>query len=196
MPTITINECYYSNFPITCILGVLDNDAGRSIQVEMCKWIGKKYNIIIVKQATSGTLFEYPAIRFAQWYSITHNEPVLYLHTKGAANQTPIQKTVRRMWMFEFSQYYQWYCDNAIGHTPFIGCPFTDGHSTWFNGWIANSAAFQKLDTVTISLDRYVYETGLWGKSPDVQVIGRLLNDATFDNLSQMWDIVNIFKQP
>ncbi len=194
LPTVHIKLVHYANHPITCVLGVLANEAGLQIQQEMFKWIYKFYNIISVTQDAPGTLYEYPAIRFAQWYSIQNNMPILYLHTKGAFNQTPIQNTIRNMWQFEFSVYHDWYVENAMTLNDFVGCPFTDGQSTWFNGWVANTSAFSHINKIPISTDRYTYETGLWNTGMQVQVTGRLLNNAEFTNLAPMWDIVNIFK--
>ena len=54
----------------TCVLGVLLSDHGKQIEQYMLSWLTKKYNVISVRQPLPGSLFEYPALRYAQLFSI------------------------------------------------------------------------------------------------------------------------------
>ena len=191
--TVKVERIYGGRHPITCVLGVLGNEEGMRIRDEMLGWICDMYDLITVTQAAPGLLYEYPAIRFAQWYSMEYEVPVLYLHTKGAANPVPIQCAVRNMWRDEFVVHYMWYRDRAVSADAFVGCPLTDGKSTWFNGWMANPAAFGRIDTIAVSDNRYQYENDLWDSGKGVRVSGRLLEDACFDSFDEAWGIVGKF---
>ena len=50
-----------------CVFGVLENNYGLKIEEEILKWLLPDYNVYIVYQKYPGKLFEYPALRFAQW---------------------------------------------------------------------------------------------------------------------------------
>ena len=50
-----------------CVFGVLENNDGKKIEDEMLNWLIPNYNIYIVYQKYPGKLFEYPALKFAQY---------------------------------------------------------------------------------------------------------------------------------
>lgn len=81
-----------------CILGVLKTAKGIQIKEEMLAWLNRMHDVFCVEQRTPGKMFEYPAIYYAIMLSIEMNEPVLYVHTKGAANYAWYQIPVREMW--------------------------------------------------------------------------------------------------
>ena len=73
--------------PIICVFGVLVNDEGLKIEKSMLEWLLPEYEVYSVYQKYPGNLYEYPALRFAQWFSLFYNiSIILYVHTKGAAN--------------------------------------------------------------------------------------------------------------
>ena len=80
-----------------CILGCLDNKEGKEICSEMLKWLEKEHSVFVVHQAPPGKEFEYPAIKKVLDCAIQLNEPVLYLHTKGAGNPIPTYYKERMM---------------------------------------------------------------------------------------------------
>jgi len=87
-----------------CVFGVLKTAEGLKIKEEMLEWLNPLYNVLCIEQDPPGTMFEYPAIKYALKLSIEMNEPVLYIHTKGAANKkTWYQTGVRNIWKNEFS---------------------------------------------------------------------------------------------
>jgi hypothetical protein len=82
-----------------CVLGVLKSPRGLQIRDEMLSWLLKEYNVYYVEQEMPGKLFEYPALRFAQWLCTEKDcEDVLYVHTKGAGRPSDVQKKIRKMW--------------------------------------------------------------------------------------------------
>jgi hypothetical protein len=88
-------------------------------------------------------LFEYPALRFAQWISEQKEVKVLYLHTKGAANQTELQKRVRTLWKHEFTgkRLSLYLDDDADVVCPFLG----QSKETWYNSMFISRTAFSKV---------------------------------------------------
>ena len=73
----------------------------------MSKWLIPNYNLYIVYQKNPGKLYEYPALRFAQWLIKKKNKNyLLYIHSKGASHPNRyknIQIIVRKLWEHEFS---------------------------------------------------------------------------------------------
>jgi len=152
-----------------CILGCLNTKNGLIICKEMRSWLDTEHNVFEVHQEPPGKLFVYPAIKCAVDTAITMNEPVLYLHTKGAANPYPLhykesmmascvnypknakpedcQKIVRNMWKHEFTgQRLQRYIEEVNKEEPIIVCPFTGTEKyTWQNGFIINPLAAKEL---------------------------------------------------
>ena len=89
---------------IICILGVLANENGLKIADSMLQWLLPEYDVYCVYQKYPGLLYEYPALRFAQWFSLLFNiSVVLYVHTKGAFNQNSGQAKIRTVWRHEFT---------------------------------------------------------------------------------------------
>ena len=70
---------------IIWILGVLVNQKGIRIENEILKWLLPEYDIYSVYQKYLGILYEYPALRFAQWIIYELNK-ILYFLSKGAFN--------------------------------------------------------------------------------------------------------------
>lgn len=72
-----------------CVFGILETKHGLKIKQEMLQWLTGKYNVYCVSQKPPGTLFEYPALYFAQWLCKVREVPyLLYVHTKGAARNS------------------------------------------------------------------------------------------------------------
>lgn len=141
----------------TCILGVLLTPAGLEIEQYMLSWLTQAYNVIAIRQPAPGTLFEYPALRYAQLLALQNNEPVLYLHTKGAANPGRTQRRILNLWRNEFvdsKPAYEQHLPEADVLLPFSG----PEHVTWLNGFIATPKAYAAIPPIVLSQDRYVYE--------------------------------------
>ena len=79
-----------------CVFGILETARGLFIEDRMMEWLTPCYNVISVYQKPDGKLFEYPALRLAQ-YLCTQSKSApycLYIHTKGAANWKTLQAAV------------------------------------------------------------------------------------------------------
>lgn len=140
----------------TCVLGVLLSEEGKRIEQYMLSWLTKKYNVFSIRQPIPGSLFEFPALRFAQLFSVEKKEPVLYLHTKGSANPGKIQRQIVNMWKHEFVAYKSGY-DKRINQYDLL-VPYSGPQGiTWFNGFIATSKAFSSIPPLVESDDRYIY---------------------------------------
>lgn len=153
-----------------CVLGVLKTKEGLAIKSEMMQWLTKTYNVITVEQDSPGELFEHPAITTAASLSVALNQPVLYLHTKGAANINQVQPVVRKMWQNEFSDPYK-YLVIATGPRPVIVAPeVSTDKCTWFNGFVLNPEAGKILEQHLheIRSDRFYYESVARGTDIDV----------------------------
>lgn len=97
--SISFRECDERQCDRYCVLGVLKSSRGLQIRDEMLSWLLKEYNVYCVEQEMPGKLFEYPALRFAQWLCTEKDcEDVLYVHTKGAGRPSDVQKKIRKMW--------------------------------------------------------------------------------------------------
>src|SRR5574344_529876 len=92
-----------------CVLGVLKTEAGLRIKEEMLGWLRDKYEVITVEQNAPGKLLEYPALKLAVETAIEFNEPILYIHTQGAANVNQAQFFVRELWKREFNRHAEEY---------------------------------------------------------------------------------------
>lgn len=153
-----------------CVLGVLKTKEGLDIKAEMMQWLTKSYNVITVEQDPPGELFEHPAIATAASLSVALNQPVLYLHTKGAATVSQVQQVVRKMWQNEFAEPYQYFAI-ATGPRPTIVAPEVSADKcTWFNGFVINPEAGKILEQHLheIRSDRYFYESVARGTDIDV----------------------------
>ena len=70
----------------------------------MLKWLLPEYDVYCVYQKFPGILYEYPALRFAQWFIIKyHKSFILYIHSKGAFRQFKGQENVIKLWKHEFT---------------------------------------------------------------------------------------------
>lgn len=128
----------------TCVLGVLFSEEGKRIEHYMLSWLTKKYNVISVRQPMPGIMFEFPALRFAQLFSLENKEPVLFLHTKGAGNPGKIQRKIVNMWKHEFVAHKSAYDKSINQYDLFV--PYSGPQAiTWFNGFIASPKAFSSI---------------------------------------------------
>lgn len=169
-----------------CVFGCLLSNNGKKIKEQMLSWLKTEYNVFCVDQNPPGNLFEYPAIKYAIKLSIDMNEPVLYLHTKGAAHDTDLNKKVRKIWFNEFIKNKNSYFNNDINNeiiTPFTGLT---RKRTWFNGFVIYPSAALKLNkTLLQTEDRYYYERLCWYNS-DIVLKG-IINDK----LEYSVDVIN-----
>jgi len=101
---ISFGECDERQSDRYCVLGALKSPRGLQIRDEMLSWLLKEYNVYCVEQEMPGKLFEYPALRFAQWLCTEKGcDDVLYVHTKGAGRPSDVQKKIRNMWEMQFT---------------------------------------------------------------------------------------------
>ena len=126
-----------------CVLGVLKTEEGLRIKEEMQLWLRPNYEVICVEQDPPGELIEFPAMLEAIMLSLHTNEPILYLHTKGAANIHGNQKFVRQLWQYEFTKNADWYFKQIEADEPKVAAPIVSKKRgiTWFNGFSFNPAA-------------------------------------------------------
>ena len=145
---------------IVCIFGVLVNDKGLEIERSMLKWLLKEYDVYCIYQKYPGILYEYPALRFAQWLSITyHISIILYVHTKGAFNNFKKQEEIIKLWMHEFTNPRKHIYINYIKRNlSDISCPFRKDTRTFFNGIFISVRAFKLINRITYFQNRYDYE--------------------------------------
>ena len=106
-----------------------------------------------------GKLFEYPALRFAQWLCCENKcEDVLYVHTKGAGRPSDVQKKIRKMWEMQFTEVQGEKYRVMLGEFDVI-CPLSGRYGeTWFNGMLISKRAFENIGTIRPEKDRYVYQ--------------------------------------
>lgn len=143
-----------------CVLGVLRTEFGMQIKAEMLTWLSSVYEVVCVEQNPPGSMFEFPALKTAAAISVARNEPVLYLHTKGASNPVVYrhQVMVRRLWAQEFTANRNAYFDAVKTEEPTIACPYSgDKRQTWWNGMVINNAASKILLNDMILTDRRHY---------------------------------------
>ena len=82
----------------------IGNEIGLKIEKEMNEWLLPEYNIYTVYQKYPGKLFEYPALRFAQWLlKKKRHKFLLFIQTKGAFNPTKRQKGIRECWKNKYT---------------------------------------------------------------------------------------------
>lgn len=144
-------------------------------------------------------MVEYPAIKYACDTAIEMNEPVLYLHTKGAANpKTWIQIPTRKIWKQEFGD-----LDRAkklfqIANTdkPLVVCPFSGkGRETWFNGFIINPNAAKiliKSLKKPNECERHYYER-MFTKLPSVGIFCSIHNQC--NSIRDMLSFLSQYKK-
>src|SRR5574344_825579 len=157
-----------------CVLGVLKTEEGIRIKEEMLGWLNEKYDVTLVEVDPPNDIeFELPFIKKACAVAIESNEPVLYLHTKGAAMQNNAQQLVRDFWRYEFTQ-----ADEALfklvdTDKPTVSAPYTLGKKIcWFNAWVINpTAAKIVLIYLKLQKDRYWFERQLF-QNDEIAVTG------------------------
>ena len=182
--TITIShKTKYSSNKILCIFGVLKNSYGKKIEEEMLKWLIPYYNIYIVYQKYPGKLFEYPALKFAQYLIKKKKKTLLlYVHSKGAFNpyRDNIQNIVRELWKFEFSgNNIKKYITPIINNQTDVATLFTnENKTTYFNGFYISYRAFDIIGNLDKKLNkpRFVFEN-LFHKTK-ARVLGILENNV------------------
>ena len=170
-----------------CVLGVLKTEAGLKIKEEMLGWLSPIYEVFCVEQEAPGALYEYPAIKMAADLAVDLNEPVLYLHTKGAAMPNNAQPVVRDFWKHEFTEKTDQYfnavnSDKALVSAPIVG---SQNPICWFNGFVMNStAAKQILEILAVHEDRYWFEQQML-KESNVSTFG--LYDSNAEDGNRAW---------
>lgn len=158
-----------------CVLGVLKTEHGLKIKEEMLAWLEPVYDITLVEvDPPNDVEFELPFIKKACEVAIESNEPVLYLHTKGAAMPNGCQPIVRALWEDAFTSHADMYF-SAVNQIPAIAsAPFVNSSTKtcWYNGFVMNvTAAKQILTVLKPHTDRYWFETGMLAEA-NVQVAG------------------------
>ena len=168
-----------------CVFGILRTAAGLKIKDEMLKWLLPLYKVECVEQDPPGKEFEYPALKRAFETAVATNEPVLYLHTKGAANTLEVyQSYVRLIWQKLFGNKERHdACFSAFEFEdePFVLCPYAGKtKATWFNGFIVSPKAASIALTRLLKpneCERHYYEHELFN-DPRIHVKGILRNDC------------------
>lgn len=186
------------------VLGCLMNEAGKKIKTEMLDKL-KEHNVFCVEQEPPGKLFEYPAIKCTGKMAVDMNEPVLYIHTKGAGNAVPWylfaklphraivddmpngakpedwQGTVRKFWYNEYTgERLKDYLNALEMNKPCVVCPFSGADkSTWQNAFIINPLAGKEiLANLKLTTNRDYYEH-IFTDMKNVKVKGIIYNDIT-----------------
>lgn len=167
----------------TCILGVLLSEEGKRIEHYMLSWLTTKYNVISIRQPMPGLLYEFPALRFAQLFSVEKKEAVLYLHTKGSANPAKVQRRIVNMWKHEFVVCKLDYDKRIDQYDLLVPYPSHNG-TTWFNGFIATPRAFSSIPQLEIVDDRFFYEGIFKGRT--INLFCRRLSNMVFDGTSDI----------
>ena len=137
-----------------------------------------EYDVYCVYQLYPGELYEYPALRFAQWLSIILNiKIILYIHTKGAFYPNKNQDKVRELWKHEFTNPRKNIYINILkNNLADITLPFRYGVSTWFNGMFISNQAFNLINIIENSKsNRWHYESLF--RQPSIRFKG-ILNDS------------------
>ena len=149
-----------SDLPIS-VLGVLVNDRGIEYEKSMLKWLLPEYDVYCVYQKYPGNLFEYPALRFAQWLSIEFNiSIILYIHTKGASHPAIDQYYTRILWKHEFTKpRNKIYINLLKNNDADISLPFRYNYYTWYNAMFISNRAFRLINRIEVNLtNRFYYE--------------------------------------
>lgn len=163
---------------LICVLGVLVNNLGLKIEKELTYWLEKDYDIYKVYQKYPGILYEYPALKFAQWLVENKNNIsfLLYLHTKGASHKMITQRDnlIKNLWKTEFSKpRNQLYISQLISNKADVVTPLRTGIITWYNGMFISKRAFQ-LNNILENRNRYIYE--FYFKNNNTRIKGILSN--------------------
>lgn len=160
-----------------CVLGVLASKRGLWIRDELRSWLDRSYNVTEVHaDPPNDREFERPFLRKACEMAIATGEPVLYVHTKGAANKFVSAPMVRDIWEQSFGVDTESYFRAVSTEEPTAASPLVSSrkHVCWFNGYVLNVAAARAmlahLDK-PVYRDRFWYEQGLL-EDAGVHVVG------------------------
>lgn len=157
-----------------CVCGCVNNEAGQRIAFDMEEWLIRSYRLVQIWH--DGRLFEQPALRYLQAHCMSSGEPALYIHTRGAFNVWNTTRATHRMWEYEFGKCRDKYFNIVNTDRPTAACPFTGANKhTWYNGFVANAAAFAAIPEIVPNADRMVFEH-IFSDSP-VNVVGTILKD-------------------
>lgn len=179
-----------------CVLGVLTTEAGLKIKEEMLSWLKPIYEVFCVEQEAPGVLYEYPAIKMAADLAVDLNEPVLYLHTKGAAMPNQAQPMVRAFWQHEFTVNSEKYFEMVDDCKPLVSAPYTmHKNIAWFNAFVMNPMAASKLLVyLKPQEDRYWFEQKIWNQDSSVTMLG--LYDDKVASFVEPWPaFVSLFRE-
>jgi len=158
-----------------CVLGVLKTELGLKIKEEMLAWLSPLYDVETIEvDPPNNQLFELPFIKRACEVSVETNEPVLYLHTKGAAMPNNCQPIVRAMWEDAFTIHADVYFSAVDQPFATASSPFVNSltGTCWYNGFVMNPAAAKNiLNILTPHPNRYWFETGMLAEA-GVRVTG------------------------
>lgn len=171
---------------LLCVMGVLKTEKGLLIKDRISNYLKDRFDVLYIEQDPPGKLYEYPAIKYALQMSVDMNEPVLYIHTKGAADPCHAwyQTSVKKMWEKEFGTDKVFNVYKKINtNKPMIACPLIGkNNETWYNGKFINPAAAKIiLETFHFDKDRYYYE---WKMQRDkrIKCIGTLYSKPLTPN--------------
>lgn len=140
------NERIRERFCMKCIFSIMNCPLGNKIANEMIVWLKPLFDVTEVYH--NGKEWEWPGINAACALSLSINEPVLYIHTKGAGHDNSAQKPIRDFWKKELTTKLPLY-EKAL-ETHDVVCPITGKEKqTWFNMFMANPKAW---DTIQNSL--------------------------------------------
>lgn len=176
------------NNSLVAVLGILVNDFGLKIEKEMLNWLTPEYQIYKIYQKYPGTLYEYPALKFAEWLTEKKNISfLLYLHTKGATHKRlTSDKIIRKFWKNEFTKpRNKLYINQIINNKTDIATPLSNGIYTWYNGMYISKRAFQ-LNKIYPSKNRYLYEYLFENKKTRIKGI-------IAENCLQPWNYLNYY---
>jgi hypothetical protein len=187
------------NTPI-CIFGCLLTEQGYCIKSEMLSWLIDKYQVICVNQKSPGILYEYPALNCAQLTAKKYHCPILYVHTKGAANSHNVyeQAKVRQLWKTEFVDHFDYYY-NIVSTDPLaVGAPFVSDApfgNTWMNGFIAGERAWHNacIEPPKQPLGRYRYECIF--RDVLYHPYSRIISHINHANTTQFTQLVNYINE-
>ena len=172
---------------------MLENENGLKIEKEINDWLLPEYNVYTVYQKFPGKLYEYPALRFAQWIlKKKRKEFLLYIHTKGAFYPTKRQKGVRDCWKNEYTGNRKFnYIIPIKKKKADVTCILTGKKGgTWFNSFFISKKGFKILGKIKPSKNRYYFER-MFEKHPEVKTLGILKNKIS---TSRAWKTVKYYK--
>lgn len=192
-----------------CVLGAADCPRGIAIAEEMLEWIVPHFNVFVLKH--DGSTFEYAALKFLQNLIIsgTYNEPIFYLHTKGAYHVRRESEAVRRMWKAEFFNRQALYLravdrPEATLATPYSGIisetnrRFAEEemvYPTYFpyeNGWCANAEAIRRMKVIPSS-NRYWFEMCMYDRTEVIGIRKQLINLKDIDSRKEVVEDIMSF---